>query len=46
MTEVFNRYTKGEEKTTLSRLPAPDRALVERFIKERSALGTPLSQGE
>jgi len=45
MTEVFNRYTKGEEETVLSRLPAPDRALVERFIKERSALGTPLSQG-
>ena len=45
MKEVFNRYTKGEEKNTLSRIPGRDRALVERFIKERSSLKKALSRG-
>lgn len=47
MNTEFNRHVKEDTETYLSHLPAPDRAHVERFIKERSSLtaGKALSHG-
>lgn len=45
MVNTFNRFSKNEEESYLSRLSTSDRELVKDYLKERSAIHKTLSRG-